>query len=92
MKHNWGRNTRPIMDNKGRPQFEAMIGNIDQARRLWDMPGLRGYALVLLRLADCMAIEDADEAERISSSIELPHDDYIATEVADRYQPESAAN
>lgn len=75
------------MDNKGRPQFEAIIKNIEQARRMWDMPGLRGYSLVLLRLADHMSIEDADESEKVSMGLELPHDDYLAQEVADRYPP-----
>lgn len=75
------------MDNKGRPQFEAIIKNIEQARRMWDMPGLRGYSLVLLRLADNMSIEDADESEKVSMGLELSHDDYLAQEVADHYPP-----
>lgn len=75
------------MDNKGRPQFEAMIKNIEQARRMWDMPGLRGYSLVLLRLSDNMAIEDANESEQLSIGLELPHDDYLAQDISDRYPP-----
>lgn len=85
MKHTWGRSTRPLMDNKGRPQFEAIMSNVEQARRMWDMPGLRGYSLVLLRMVELVSIEDANDSERSSSNIELPHEDYLAQEVADRY-------
>lgn len=72
MKHTWGRNSRPIMDNKGRPQFEAIVKTIEQARRMWDMPGLRGYSLILLRMVECMSIEEATESEQVSSHLELP--------------------
>jgi hypothetical protein len=55
---------KPIFyDKEERPQFERMIEDLQLARKQWEMPGLRDYSKVLLRLVGSIATAESGVAE-----------------------------
>lgn len=45
-------------DKEDRPEFERMIFDLQKAKDQWDMPGLRDYSRVLLKLVGICAAAD----------------------------------
>jgi hypothetical protein len=52
--------TRSVLKLKEpRPTFESMIFNLERAKKQWDMPGLRDYSRILLKLVGQTAISES---------------------------------